>query len=166
MTLASALPELEASRAAARRRAPDGTRMSLFRWSAPRPRVAWLFPAALTDLSAYAPRSHDAGWPGPRIESDLGATVFAFWLATAIRQDLWRALRGVPGLCPTIRAELSGQGQVRVIAGALVPPTRNSPRIQDVLDELCTTRRTEAWTRWATARAAGRPQTATKGTDA
>lgn len=143
---------LSLARSRARRRDPDGRRMGLFRWAESEGAV-WLFPAALVEIEALIPVASASRW---QVGETPDPVRFAYWLAAAARQDVWRALNGVPGLMPVIRVEPDPAGRtVAVTVAALVPPKRTSAAIADVLADIYQPRRINAWTVWAHRKAAG-----------
>jgi len=130
-------------------RAPDGRRLRRMR-IAIAGHALWLFPAALEHRSAGGRlicESVTLGRPAgdPRR--------YAFWLATAARQCLWRALRVVPGLLPVIRVE-PWPAETALTLACLVPPHRAHSGLQAALRALAQDRAGH-WTRFATARARG-----------
>lgn len=70
-------------------------------------------------------------------------------LARQVRQDIWRALRGLRGFAPAVRIERAARG-LRVTAGGQVdgplPRARAEARIADVLQDPANRAR---WMRWA-----------------
>jgi hypothetical protein len=152
----SAAPDPQAilrARARARRRTPEGRRMGLFRW-AESDGAIWLFPATLTSVNGLVPLASESRW---QVGGTAADARFCYWLATAARQDLWRALQGVPGLLPVIRVTPDVQARaVDVALAALVPENRTSAAIEAVLEDMFQPRRINAWTAWAR-RKAGEP---------
>jgi len=113
----------------------------------------WLFPAALG--------RHPAGLPVFRLApcGPLGpeAVSAAFWLATAARQDVWRALRRMPGFVPVIRvAPVTPDRPTCVLAGGVLPAPGAAGAAGSALETLLAPRRVARWRRWARARAPGR----------
>ena len=139
------------ARIAARRRDPDGRRMGTFRW-AEIDGAVWLFPATLIQPTGLVPMAVETRW---QVAEPARPAAFAYWLATAARQDLWRALKGVPGLVPVLRvAPDSPPRAVAMTIGALVPERRVSAAIRSVIEDLPQPGRINAWTAWAERKAA------------
>ncbi|MEO0621537.1 MAG: hypothetical protein AAFU49_22050 [Pseudomonadota bacterium] len=140
------LEGLKTALAAPRDRTPDGGRMPQFRWGTA-PDGLWLFPASLSDTKGMTFMAAVSGWPVGRLDQPER---MAFWVATAARQDLWRSLKGVPGLVPVIRVSIDeAAGHLRMLVGAMVPPQRVSPAVEAVLKDLIRPAKAEAWTNWA-----------------
>lgn len=113
-----------AARAAARARRPDGAPMGPFRWAAMEDgQAVWLFarvlPARPATLAVAARLGPDPG------ESEGAA--FGYWLAHALRQDLWRALRGRRGVVPLVVVEGLGGEALWLTAGAATAEARTLP---------------------------------------
>ncbi|MGF1447668.1 MAG: hypothetical protein ACFBRM_15930 [Pikeienuella sp.] len=142
--------ELFDLRRRAHRRMPGGERMVRFRWAA-QDGAIWLLPAALVGQQGLVTRAHETQWNTGPIEQPK---LFGFWLAMAARQDIWRALRGVPGLMPVVRATPDPENQsVSVLVGAVVPQARANHAIDAVLSDIFQPRRINAWTDWALSKA-------------
>ncbi|MEM9146853.1 MAG: hypothetical protein AAGC57_11685 [Pseudomonadota bacterium] len=156
MDSATELDGLKAALAAPRDRTPDGGRMPQFRWAKGADGL-WLFPASMQDTGGMRFMAAQSGWPVGRVED---ADRLAFWVATAARQDLWRSLKGVPGLVPVIRVSVdAAAGHLRMLVGAMVPPQRVSPAVETVLRDLIRPAKAEAWTGWARTKLAEAPGT-------
>jgi len=140
----------------AQRRAPDGRKLESTRW-AWRAGEVWHFPAALT-----SPRSLSPVFGETIVDAThANKRAFGFFLAVAIRQDLWRSLQGVPGLMPVIRVTPDTPlGRTHCLIGCLVPPARVSPAIQSVIDDLASPPRVRAWVSWAGRQSRGIPRKA------
>ncbi len=145
------LADLLAVRPHGKRRMPTGERMVQFRW-AERDGSVWLFPAALLGQSGGLGLLR-AGGRWRTGERPVG-TQFAYWLAVAARQDVWRSLRGVPGLMPAVRVTpAEDRLGVLVDLGAVLPARRASPAIVSALDDMFQPRRLGAWTEFAHSKA-------------
>ena len=151
MSGAPDLDRLAHLRSEARRRMPNGARMTDFRWAVDGGTV-WLFPAAFVGGKGLVSLGHMS-----RIRTRPAAdrTTQAFWLATAMRQDLWRALQGVPGLMPITAARPEGADEMVLTAAAAVPPAKRSEAVQAVLADIFQPRRVGAWAAWALDKAGG-----------
>lgn len=81
--------------------------------------VLWLMPRHLAGIERAATRAGTA----PLLQADK---VSAYWLAHALRQDTWRALRGLRGVLPVAAVSLhhDGVGETPVLIGALLPRGR------------------------------------------
>ncbi|MEM0944616.1 MAG: hypothetical protein AAGI70_11790 [Pseudomonadota bacterium] len=126
------LRDFAEARRAARHRDPDGARMGRFRWAAGESGT-WLWAASLPDrpdCPAFAFR-HPLETAGAH----------PYWLAHAIRQTLWRELRGVRGFRPVVRV---APGQV--MAGGFAPTQPRDPGV-------FTAQNTAQWLRWARVKA-------------
>ena len=145
------LDALAEARIVADRRTPDGQKMTGMRW-AHRKGVVWTFPASYV-------RSDDMKSAASHVRLDVShpkPVAHAFWLCTAARQDLWRALQGVPGLLPVIHAKPEAEpGKLILTLGCVVPPKRMNRAINAVLEDIYQPRRVKAWLDWAAARAGG-----------
>lgn len=125
--------------------------MGQFRWAERRGAV-WLFPSSFIHSGGLAARAHESRWQVGELAEPVR---FAFWLATAARQDLWRALQGVPGLLPVIRVRPEPEARAATtLVGALMPPRRASHAVEAVLEDLFQPNRINAWTGWAQRKAA------------
>lgn len=131
-------------------RDPVGRSLPRFRWAVMGETV-WLFPRVLADMESSPQTGLIAQWP-VRVERPQG---FGFWLATAIRQDVWRALRTVRGLRPVIRVAPLGAAIDVTAGGLLLPDTPAGGTVQK-LERVFTQDRIRRWTRWAAAKAAER----------
>ncbi|MEM1343698.1 MAG: hypothetical protein AAGI34_03845 [Pseudomonadota bacterium] len=141
---------LRQARLKARRRMPNGARMTRFRWAEIEGAV-WMFPAALTTPRDMAALCHESPCLADPEAHPLDA---AFWLATAVRQDLWRALRPVPGLVPVVRARPGPEPDLAQLrASALVSPHLKGPALLAVIRDLFQPDRLSAWSAWASAKA-------------
>lgn len=136
-----------------RRRTPNGERMTQFRWLVDGPTdTVWLFSSGLVSRVGVIARGHESRWQAPRVPQPV---VFGFWLATAARQDLWRSLKGVPGLMPVLKVTPTPENRaVSMMLGAVLPPKRMSHAVDAVLEDLFQPRRLNAWTEWAHRRTA------------
>ncbi len=145
------LQELALARRDAHRRTPEGRRMGLFRW-AERKGAVWLFPSSFINDQGLVAMAHESRWQVGEIAEPIR---FGYWLATAARQDLWRALQGVPGLLPVIRVRPDPEARaVAMLAGALTTPARAGHAIEAVLGDIFQPNRLNAWTDWAQRKAA------------
>jgi len=135
--------DLAAALAAARDRDPRGRRLRAMRWAAAGGAV-WQFPAALSrPTAALVCRTIDISAADP-------GDGWRFRLATAARQDLWRALRDRPGLVPVVRAGPVADGRLALtLAAAMAAP---DPGVAPILACLAGSAAPAAWVRFAGSR--------------
>ncbi|MEQ9260636.1 MAG: hypothetical protein RIG84_16240 [Roseovarius sp.] len=70
-------------------------------------------------------------------------------LAQQVRQDMWRALRGLRGFSPAVRLEEAESG-LRVVAGGQVDgPLPRAKAEAQIADLLACPRNRARWARWA-----------------
>jgi hypothetical protein len=94
-----------------------------------------------------------------RLPGDAAAsTARAFWLATAARQDLWRALRRVPGLLPVVAVRPASEepDRARILLGCVLPAAGASPAVAAVLARLASSPAPRGWAAFAARRARAR----------
>lgn len=139
------LDALRDARMNARKFSPDGRRLGKMRWAF-RETGVWMFPFA-----PFEPAEMEQAAEAKLLQVSREPHVaHAFWICTAVRQDLWRQLRGVPGLIPVIRVQPEiREGVMGLTAAALVPRKRMTPAIADVLQGLATPGRVWQWQAWA-----------------
>lgn len=142
--------EFRLARLKSRRRLPSGERMRAFRWGPVEDGVL-TWPAALVNTRGLHAFGHESRWTVPHFPENR--TAFAYWLAHAVRQDLWRRAQNVPGLMPMVRVRLveddPEKPAVAVLAGALVPQQRSGTALDALLADLFQPRRMAHWTDWA-----------------
>jgi hypothetical protein len=153
--------ELRRAQHTALSRMPNGVRMTNFRWApvtvpggGPLGHAAeavWTFPAGTPDPALLSLRAHRVRWTVRMAEGGDASPdprAFAFWLGTAIRQDLWRDLRAMRGLMPSVRVIAEPQG-VAVTAVCLLARGRAGPAVAAGLADLFTPAARSGWTGWA-----------------
>lgn len=137
---------LSAARRAGLDRLPCGARLSRFRWAEVGDAL-WLIPSGLPDPATL----HADAATG---EIPLGARRGA-WpqaglrLATAARQDLWRALRTVPGLRPAVRVRRGSDGASMIVTVVALTPRPGPAGLGTRLAALFDPGRTAHWVRFS-----------------
>ncbi|MEM7529781.1 MAG: hypothetical protein AAF416_19280 [Pseudomonadota bacterium] len=124
--IASGLPDLlDTLSSEALNRRPDGRSAGRF-LSAEHDGRLWLFPVNRRGRTVADLAAHPVA--GDTILGGLLRHGVAYWLAHAIRQDLWRALAGRRGPLPVVAVALAAGASPRtVLAGALLPPRTRLP---------------------------------------
>lgn len=141
----AAVPPLLAALAmGATDRRPDGGKAGRFHYAV-RDGVLWLFPVHLPPLPFAAVAQHSAPAWGPCSVAE------GYWLAHALRQDVWRALRRRRNAVPFAAVALAPERSRPVLAGALLARGQRLPH--GCLDAAVTAQALQRHARWARVRA-------------
>lgn len=144
MTAALAPAAWTDARAHPRDRDPDGRSLRNFRWGvfAEEPAGVMLFPRL-----ALEPGTEPPGVLARRawlVRTPDRPNAFCYWIAHALRQELWRLMQARSGFLPVAQVTLSGNGVEAVAAGLGSGSWGNS---REKLDALF--RSAGDWTAWA-----------------
>ncbi|WP_333832827.1 hypothetical protein [Rubrimonas sp.] len=85
-----------------------------------------------------------APWPG-----GSGVGMASHRAVAALRQEIWRALRDAPGLCPVSAVACGDEGWRFMAAAAFVDRARPSSRTLDALSEIFHHAAVRRWGRWS-----------------